>query len=558
MMTYQNSTRTRFFQGLCAAIFLLAGVVPVMAGADLWARAIPALVGGAGLLDRGYTQTDYEFHIELQNLGTERATSVTLSFNMPAGLIVEPVHTVYAPSSPFGMVGGDPAHYFINYLDPGETLRLAVPMRYGAAGQYTFSASAGLQGYEANTKNNLDIRNVNVEVKRIFDVEASIAASNYAPTAGDLVTFTLTCHNHGPDEARYLMADFMRYDDFQDWEVVSTSVQVKNQPRMGAFTQFGRFKLDPDQQAEVTMVLRALRPTPERKFELTVRCQDYFDAFTDTNPANNTASVNIAINGTLPDYTLQAEAFNVINTAQADGFLTTNYVITNVGPDAAREIQIKPHFYNRHLMPFVILPAPEMTVDWSTGPGTFPTAIHLPYLAAGESTVFTVIYKIEAAVGAGTAFFRWDLSSIFSRPHSKGLVEFGMPFAGTDVAGAGADLAVAIKAPAEAILHQPYTCQIRVTNKAKGKNAGLVSALALPGAEIIAATAGKTPAPFTGNYAQGYVSLKGRSTQEIILTIIPRTTGWIHHYATVSSDAVDSNLANNTAHGQVYVKAPGE
>ena len=142
-----------------------------------------------------------QFTIKVRNDGPDDATGVVLHDDLPAGLtwVSDDSAGAYNPST------GD---WTIGALVNGDTLTLHITARATATGSFVNKATVSAVTFDPTAPNNKDTAAVDVDPAA--DLSVTKTVDDATPNVGDVVTFTVTVHDAGPDDAHGVsVADVM-------------------------------------------------------------------------------------------------------------------------------------------------------------------------------------------------------------------------------------------------------------------------------------------------------------------------------------------------------------
>uniref|UniRef100_UPI00388E38F2 DUF11 domain-containing protein n=1 Tax=Methanobrevibacter sp. TaxID=66852 RepID=UPI00388E38F2 len=126
--------------------------------------------------------------LTVTNNGPDVATNVVVDDVMPAGLVIV--------SSPNSYSSGK---WTVGTLNVGRSASIEIVTRVDATGSFRNSASVSGDQYDPNQSNN----NANslINVAKATDLEVNKVVNNSNPNYNDLVSWTVTVRNNGPDAA---------------------------------------------------------------------------------------------------------------------------------------------------------------------------------------------------------------------------------------------------------------------------------------------------------------------------------------------------------------------
>ena len=133
------------------------------------------------------------FTVTLTNLGVDTATGVLLTDLVPAGL------TFVSAAPEQGTYDAGTGLWAVGTVDPNDPVRLVLQARVTTTGTFTNTATVSdADQFDPVTANNT--ASVSLTPSQA-DLAVTKSVDNAAPNVGDVVTFTVTVTNNGPDAA---------------------------------------------------------------------------------------------------------------------------------------------------------------------------------------------------------------------------------------------------------------------------------------------------------------------------------------------------------------------
>ena len=466
------------------------------------------------------------FTVTLSNSGPDTATGVQVTDLLPAGLTFvsdQPSQGVYAPGSGIWDVGavasGTP-----------QTLEIVATV-ISAAAQTNTSTVTDSDQFDPNTANNTASA---TESPQQADLDVTKTVSDATPNVGDVITFTVTVTNQGPDTAT----------NVQITDVLPPGLTpVLTRARRGTFASqvWDVGTLAPGDSSTLTITARVDSPDAQTN-TASVTNVDQFDP----NTANDTASAT----ETPQQADLSITKTDGVTSAVPGTAVTYTIVVTNNGPSAATNVVVADTF-----------PATLTGVTWTSvgsagvtgndpsGGGNINDTV--TFIPVGGTVTYTVTATIApAATGslANTATINFA-DQFDPNPSNNSATD-------TTALDVQYDLSITkTDNQTTAIPGTTTTYTIVVTN------AGLSAATNVLVADIVpAALTGVTwtsvgSTGVVGNDASGsgnindtvtFIPVGGTVTYTVLATIAPNATGTLSNTATVSG-ADDTNASDNSA-----------
>jgi uncharacterized repeat protein (TIGR01451 family) len=259
------------------------------------------------------------FTITLADLGPNDATNVRVSDLLPAGL------TFVSATPSQGTYDGASGVWTVGTVSPGFARTLLLRARVVGPSPATNAAAVNhADQFDPDTTNNSATA---TETPQQSDLHVTKAVSNPRPNVGDVITFTVTLTNQGPDPATGVAVTDLLPPGLG---LVSAA------PSQGSYdSASGLWTVSQvDVSSPATLVLRArvLSPNPATNVA-TVSAADQFDP----NPSDNT--------GTVTETPQQADlrvTKAVDNTRPNVGdVITFTVTLTNAGPDVATAVTLR-------------------------------------------------------------------------------------------------------------------------------------------------------------------------------------------------------------------------
>ena len=305
----------------------------------------------SNITDTLYAGDLVEFIVKVVNHGPSNATNVGVNFNLPYNFI----------SYNMGVVSS--SYWYIGNLATNETgiLNLTRLLTVGDDGTYRVNVS-GFE-YERNTDNNNDT--LNLTLNKSADLAITITSNVTNLEMGDLVLYTVSVINYGPNSVTNANVDFTIPNDFNvTFNMSSNGVFNGTNWLLGSLGTGG--------SGLATLYIEGYYTVFGNK---TINTK-VNSTLIDKNITNNNANVTVFINPAL-DLSLNFTSTGFFN---PDGTMTFNITVTNNGPANATNLTV-----------YTNLPKTE---DYNTTNGYFDTVQGIWYLDTlnlGESE--TIIMK---------------------------------------------------------------------------------------------------------------------------------------------------------------------
>jgi len=267
------------------------------------------------------------FTITVTNLGADPATGVAVRDLLPSGL-------TFVSAGPSAGTSYDPATgiWSVNTLPVGGVELLTILAVVAESGQFTnVAAVSESDQYDPDPDNNRDEATVTT---READLAVVKTVDDARPNVGDIVTFTITLSNNGPDIANNVTLT----------DTLPAGVQfISATPSQGTFDSgsgtwtVGTVAVGPDAAQTLLISVRILAPAvntipPARTNTATVRGADEHDP----NPGNNTGTSTVT-----PRYA-DLGVKKTTNNVQPDVGETVVYTVSlfNLGTSAATNVEV--------------------------------------------------------------------------------------------------------------------------------------------------------------------------------------------------------------------------
>ena len=251
--------------------------------------------------------------LKITNNGPDAATGVVVSDLLPEGF-------VYVSSkTPRGSYSN--GKFSIGNLNVGETLSLEIVSRVNATGEFTNTASIKCNEYDYDMTNNRD--NAKVKINPASNLEVVKTVNNTNPNYHDLVEWTITVKNKGPDTAHNI-----KITDLLPKGLININTSGNYNKTTGEWTINS---LDNQKTVIVKMITR-INQTGVINNNVSVKSDEY-----DYDISNNKNNRSIIVNDSV-----DVSIVKSVNNTKPNYLDTVKWTltITNVGPDKATEVYI--------------------------------------------------------------------------------------------------------------------------------------------------------------------------------------------------------------------------
>jgi uncharacterized repeat protein (TIGR01451 family) len=459
------------------------------------------------------------FTITLANAGPNAATNVAVTDLLPAGL----TFVTATPSQ--GTYNSATGLWGVGTLAGAANATLSIQARVAGPGVTTNTATVSHSDqFDPNGGNNTGST---TQTPRQADLALTKSVSNPTPNVGDVITFTVTVSNSGPDAATGVTVG----------DPLPAGLQfVSATPSQGSYNGATGVWIVGTVTAATpqTLLIRATVATPGSTTNTaTISGTDTFDP----NTGNNTGST--PVNPQQSDLALTKSVSNPTpNVGDTIAFTVT---LTNNGPSAASGVQVTD-----------LLPMGLTFVSATPSQGTYAApsgAWVVGTLASGAQATLSIQARVDSPMA------RTNLATI---THSDQFDPNGGNNAGsTTVTPQQADLSVtkSVNNPAPTV-GDIVTFTVAVTNAGPNSATGVTVTDLLPtGLNFVAATPGQgTYNPATGVWMLGTVATGAHVTLQIqaqVISQIART-----NTATGVADQFDQNPGNNQGSTTIFPLPP--
>jgi len=464
------------------------------------------------------------FTLTAHNYGPDNATGVKVTDKLPAGL-------KFISARGNGIYDSATGIWTIGNLANGTTAVLNIITQAISPNiQVTNIANITGTNYDQNSTNDQD--NATVNVGPASDLGIVITVNNAHPKYLDYVTFTLTAHNYGPNDAAYVkvyntLPDKLKYvsDDSNGAFDSTTGLWTVGYMANGATAVLHIIAQAMASEVTLTDVARITDPDPVGTTE-----------FYDPNQDNDQASISLDV-GSAADLSITKKVNNM-HPNYLDN-VTFTLTVHNNGPNNATGVIVTDKLPTG--LKFV---SSNGNYDPATGTWTIGT------LTNGKEAILNIIAQVIASNTQITNIARvngdnYDQNSTNDESNS------------TVTVNPASDLKITKTVNNT---HPNYLENIKFTltayNNGPDTTTGVVVLDKLPnGLKFISSTGNYDPA--TGIWTVGTLT----NGQEAILNIIAQVTAsniQITNIASINGDNYDQNSSNNQSNATVIVNAASD
>ena len=260
-----------------------------------------------------------EWKITMTNHGPDDATDVIVKDNLPKTLIFISSDGNYNPETGI---------WTIDYLASGETRVLTIITKINTTGMVIVNNVTAESGvYDPDMSNNKASNNTTVVENTLADLEIVKKVSNSNPHKGDIITWTITVTNHGPDTA----VNTYVVDKLPNGLIyLSDNSNGRYDPDSGVWT-IGNLS----NGASAVLNIRTLVNTNIEVVNVAVVTSET----PDNNTANNRDDEVIYPKASSADLGI-TKVSNVAKVKVGDKIVWT-ITVTNYGPDAASNVRVR-------------------------------------------------------------------------------------------------------------------------------------------------------------------------------------------------------------------------
>ena len=437
--------------------------------------------------------------LTVRNNGPDAATNVVVTDVLPAGLIFK--------SSNGNYVNGK---WSVGNLNVGQSRSLEIIALVNVTGSIVNTATVTGNEYDYNPNNNKASKTINVPKAADLSINKVVNVSN--PNYGDLVKWTLTVRNNGPDNATEVtVGDIIP----QGLVFISSNGNYVN----GKWS-VGTLNVGQSKSLEIVTLVNI---TGNIINKANVSGKEY-----DHNPSNNNASKSIYV-PKAADLSIN-KVVNVSNPNYLDLVKWTLTVI-NIGPDSASNVTVSD-----------ILPAGLIYQSYSASVGSYINGIwYIGNLAKGDSVTLNIVCKVNKTGSitnvASVTATEYDINKTNNNDDES-----------IDVPKA-ADLEIKkLVNNSSPNYHQYVKWSIIVKNNGPDDAHGVFVEDILPDGLVVMAANGD----YDGK-KWNIGTLNAFSSKTLEITTLVNKTGLLINNANVSADEYDYNASNNKDNSSINV-----
>ena len=308
------------------------------------------------------TYSEYNYHdqvvwtVNVVNNGPNDATGVKVNDVLPAGLIYQ--------SSTASVGSYSNGVWNIGNLAKSKTATLKITTLINKTGDITNKATVSASEFDWNTTNNQDSQKITVA--KAADLAIAKTANVTSPNYGDLVKWTLTVKNNGPDIAHEVVVS----------DVIPSGLVFRSSN--GNYTN-GKWSVGTLSvgQSKSLEIITLVNVTGNIKNTARVTGKEY-----DYNLANNEASKSITV-PKAADLSV-TKAVNITGPNYGD-LVKWTLVVRNLGPDAASGVKVSD-----------VLPSGLIYRSSAASVGSYSNGVwNIGNLAKGASVSLNIVCKVN-------------------------------------------------------------------------------------------------------------------------------------------------------------------
>ena len=469
------------------------------------------------------------YTVIVHNAGPSEATNVQVTDNLPPGtsLVSTSGCTPEDPNgAPTCSLGSLP-------LNASASYTMTVNVDSDAVGSITNTATVTSDVADYDPSNNS--ASAQTQVNSLADLSITKTDAADPVTAGlDQILYTVTVHNAGPSDA----PDVVVIDNLPPGVLLaSTSGCTPEDPNGVPTCSLGT--IPANGSASYTIIVDI---DPDTLGSIT-NAVSVSSGATDINPTNNTATESTIVEASANLSITKSDDADVVVAGQDQ--ITYTVTVHNAGPSAATNVRVMES-----------LPA-GVTFDSTSGcahedPIGVPTC-SLETIAAGDSASFTVTVDVNSDVTGSitnTATVTSDVAD--SNLSNNTATESTIVTSAADLSVTKSDDSDTVVAGLDQIT---YTVTVHNAGPSDATNVRVTESL--PAGVTFVSTNGCTPEDPNGvpMCSLGTIAANSSASYSITVDVNSGTQGSVTNTATVSADATDNNLSNNTATEQTQVDA---
>lgn len=265
--------------------------------------------------------SNYRYHITVQNLGTAEATFVSVTDMLPL--------EVAFLASDDCIVSGSNITCEIGNLSANESVIVTYQARALSEGLAVNSASVTSAESDSDPLNNTASESVDIVIPKTVDLELSGSISSSEVNIGDSVDLSFIVSNQSLDAAYTASVEFYLPSQL---EFVSSSACHQN----GAVVRCSWDQIDGENSVTSLISLRAITSSTSLNISASV---SHFES--DPNPSNNNVALNLVVNEPPPDSTdLKLGIASSATQFTVGEDVEISFTVVNSGPSDATMVSI--------------------------------------------------------------------------------------------------------------------------------------------------------------------------------------------------------------------------
>ena len=475
-----------------------------------------------------FTEDTITYTVTITNNGPSDATGVTVTDVLPAGV------TYDGKSQSQGRYRAKSGVWTVGSIPVGATatLTLSANVDIGTEAQ-TIVNTAMVSANEPDSNATNDSASTSITVLNPADMSVTVSVDNNTPQVSEIITYTVTVSNGGPNNATNVRAS----------DVLPTGVtyvsSVQSQGTYSPSTDIWTI----GSMANGTSVVLTVQATTNSSTEgMSITNTVNVTAFQpDKYPANNAASVSILV-GVSADMSIAM----VVDNFSPNESATINYTLTvsNNGPSTATGVQVSD-----------LLPTGIIYVSDTPSQGTYVSGTgvwDIGSVANGASVTLVITSTVDIGTSGQIITNSADVTANELDSNTANNSAFASILVGTSL-----DLSIVKTVDNNTPLEGAtinYT--LTVTNAGPSTATNIQVNDTLPGGVTFVSNTSSqgTYTTGTGIWDVGSVANGGSATLTITVSVNAGTSGQtIVNSATVSASEIDANSGNNSASVSILV-----
>jgi large repetitive protein len=475
------------------------------------------------------------YTVTVSNNGQSAATTVILTDTLPANATFVSVVAQQGTASALnGVVTAS-----LGALARGSStiVTIVVQPTVAAIGSIIDAASVSSPEGDSNAANNSFSQTTTVQAAAALSL--TITAAPATVHAGDMLTYTLTVSNAGPNTATNVgLSDLIPANAVVSNFSSSQGSVTKSGGQIQA--ALGQIAVGGSATVTVTVQTTAGAGSAGSIIDSATAIADEINP----TPANARASLTTIV---IPSADLALTLAQSADSVLTAGAVTYTATIKNLGINDATGVAVTD-----------LVPAGSTIVSASASQGSVspfqPTdseiSAALGFLAAGSTATVTIVARAPGSTGSLI-----DLAAVYSNELDPDPAN-NVASRTTQVTLPNSDLQVTLAAaPGARYLGQNLTFTAVVSNSGPDAAAGVLLSLPAPnGAQFVSANLAQGTYQFVGNTLQANIgSLLAGAHTTVMVTLQATAAGALSQTATVSGTVIDSNPTNDSASAQSLI-----